>query len=136
MASKCLSNVWRQVTELDNLMFFVGLEEKLRRRVEYAGRIKLSEEQATELWWTKKVFTIMIPSTILMAPMPMGYNIQSRYIMGWMIVGLGYIITQGIAEYGRRETRQKGVAMAVGWTIAHAVLGTMGLGVCLLVSAI
>jgi hypothetical protein len=125
-----------QVTELDNLMFFVGLEEKLRRRVEYAGRITLNEEQAMELWWTKKVFITMIPTIILLAPMPMGYNIQSRYVMGWMVVGLGYIITQGVAEYGRRETRQKGLAMAVGWTIAHAVSGTVGLGVCLIVSVI
>ena len=117
-------------------MFFVGLEEKLRRRVEYAGRITLNEEQAMELWWTKKVFITMIPTIILLAPMPMGYNIQSRYVMGWMVVGLGYIITQGVAEYGRRETRQKGLAMAVGWTIAHAVSGTVGLGVCLIVSVI
>ena len=122
------------MTELDNLMFFVGFEEKLRRRVEYAGRITLSEEHAAELWWTKKVFTIMIPSTIVLAPIPMGYNIQSRYLTGWMIVGLGYIATQGIAEYGRPETRDKGikgVAKAVGWTLGHAILGTIGLGVSL-----
>ena len=43
---------------------------------------------------------------------------------GWLLGWATFIDTQGVAEYGRRETRDKGVVMVVSWTLGHAILGT------------
>jgi hypothetical protein len=76
----------------------------VRVHVEYVGRVHLDEGQATELWWTKKVFIALMLLTIVATPIPMGSDVQSTYIKGWVGAIAGYILTPGIAEFGTRPT--------------------------------
>jgi hypothetical protein len=84
---------------------------------------------ATELWWTKKTFVVLMPIAMVLAPIPMGTRVQSDYIKGWMIAIFTYILTQGIAEFGLRPS-----AVAVLKVMGQSILGFIGLGVAMLPS--
>lgn len=119
------------VTELDNLAFFVGVDERLRARIEIAGRVQLSDEMAEELAWTKKVFIFLMPLATLVAPVMMKSGVQSNYIKAWMVtVGL-YVGTQGIAEYGVRPNPLSVLKIA-----GKTLLGFIGVGLSVVPSRV
>ena len=104
----------------------IGFAEKVRGRVEAAGRIELDDAQADELWSTKKTFVLLMPPTMVLALIPMGARSKSAFLSGWFFMGVMYVVTQGVAEYGLRPAA-KDVLKVVGKTIA----GLAGLGACL-----
>lgn len=40
------------------MAFHVGMKESMRARVELAGRVELTEKQADQLWWVKRVVMV------------------------------------------------------------------------------
>ena len=46
--------------QIDNIIFEIGLPEKIRSRVEMAGRVKLRTEQEISLAWTKTAYALCI----------------------------------------------------------------------------
>eukprot|EP01052_Picozoa_sp_SAG31_P076444 SAG31_NODE_35719_length_320_cov_1.117647_1_plen_104_part_01 len=47
------------ITEVDDICFSIGLSERLRSRVESAGRVSLSADKAVQLVQTKTVHTVV-----------------------------------------------------------------------------
>jgi hypothetical protein len=40
------------------MAFQIGMKESVRARIEYAGRVELTEAQAEQLWWVKRVMMV------------------------------------------------------------------------------
>ena len=88
----------------------MGLIESVRVRVEYAGRCHLTEIQASQLWWSKVVFAIMVPVSLLV-PMP--------------IMTLGQQFPYLFAQFGIPFVRHATVQRScVRYTIVVAGFGT------------
>ena len=48
------------IVDIDNMAYQIGMQEKVRARIEYAGRVELTEPQAEQLWWVKRVTMVSV----------------------------------------------------------------------------
>ena len=79
------------VTEIDNVAYEVGLAERLRTRVEVAGRVVLDEAELSALSRTKTIHIVLIVIAIITTVAQRSFNAL------WWTVHLAYLIG-GVAE--------------------------------------
>ena len=99
----------------------MGLSERVRRRVETAGRIDLSNDEADGLAHMKVVHIVLImvfvPASLLVA------HVTASFGGCW--VAMGPVWLGGVAEAFMREATVGETARRVGETVLQAVTGVI-----------
>jgi hypothetical protein len=127
------------VAEIDNLAFHIGMPEQTRAYIEVAGRVRLSELQATELWWSKKVFATMMPIALI-APLPwVAHATKGGVAFGWICAAVVYIGIGLVEELGGPDdgtTGNNNVVGRVARTLGKVLLGLICFGVVIPLSMV
>ena len=107
--------------EVDNIAFTLGLSERVRRRVETAGRVDLSDDEAESLAHMKVVhislIMVFVPAGLLVA------HVTASFAGCW--VAMGPIWLGGVVEAFMPEATVGETAQRVGETVLQAVTGVI-----------
>ena len=105
--------------EIDNLAYSQGLSERVRSRVEEAGRVELDDEDVSALTRTKVVHVVMIVVVVFTAvAWPNGTSPLKPLILWWMGAAVEALIEPGASA----PNRCKGVATALAKWVAGFVV--------------
>ena len=110
--------------EIDNLAFSIGLSERVRSRVEEAGRVELTDDEATNLARSKVVHVVLIVAAMLVTVRvgaPLGPT-WGPLVMGgiiYLVLWLGGLIEATMAG------REKAMRHAL-YVTGSSALGVMG----------
>lgn len=99
--------------EVDNVAYAVGLSEKVRARVEFAGRVHLDADDVTALSITKAVHVFFL---VICVPLGVATQISGSPIAAFILAGLAEVVaTPGVSTSAKLKR--------VGVTVAAFLLG-------------
>ena len=96
---------------IDNVAFQMGLSEQIRAKVEYAGRVVLSDAEMTALVRTKTIHEVLITLAVLA-------GVTSAQVDVAILIVFGSFWIAGLIEAFGNPDRSKIVRAAVTQTIA------------------
>lgn len=107
--------------EVDNIAFALGVSERVRRRVETAGRVDLSDDEADAMAHMKVVHIVLImvfvPASLLVA------HVTASFGGCW--VAMGPVWLGGVVEAFKQEATAGATAWRIGATALQAVTGVI-----------
>eukprot|EP01046_Picozoa_sp_COSAG06_P056510 COSAG06_NODE_10712_length_1630_cov_112.784455_1_plen_187_part_00 len=118
--SICLNTVAILVMcEIDNVAFVIALGEKVRSRVEEAGRVHLSDGEASALIWTKVVHVVLLVLAVTVAVLFQRpwFTVVLAFLLGGLVES--FVQRVSVAETAMRVAKVLGAwltgVFAIGW---------------------
>jgi hypothetical protein len=108
------------VWQIDNVVYAVGLSERVRTRVEEFGRVELRDAEAAAMVWSKAVHVALVVAAVLVGVW-LG-NVQVAWLLCRLAFWLGGVAEVVATPGAGAAEKIKGVGKATG----AVVLGMAG----------